>query len=157
MDRIDRKILAELQLDATTPVAELAHRVGLSATPCWKRIRKLEDAGVIVRRTAIVDPARVGLGLCAFIEITALDHTADWRDRFLATVQKMPEIMEVFRMAGETDYLLRIIAPDMAGFNRLYRDLSETLPCKSIVSKFVMETMHVATMLPIAAERADLP
>src|SRR6188768_3134931 len=107
MDRTDRKILAILQEDASLPVAEVAKRVNLSQTPCWRRIQKLEAAGVIVRRVALVDPEAVGAGLTVFVQIQSADHSAEWMAQFEAAVNALPQVMEVFRMAGDIDYLLR--------------------------------------------------
>lgn len=125
LDLIDRRILAELRRDATQPIAQIAERVGLSQTPCWKRIQKLEQAGVITGRIAIVDPARIGLGLTAFVGIEAPDHSADWRRTFADAVAAMPEVMEVHRMAGEMDYHLRIVVADMAAYDTIYRRLTD--------------------------------
>ena len=108
LDLIDRKILAELMRDATLPVAQIAEKVGLSQTPCWKRIQKLEASGVVTRRVAMVDPKRIGFGLTVFVGIEAIDHSAEWRAAFAKATQAFPEIMEVYRMAGDMDYLLRV-------------------------------------------------
>ncbi len=148
MDLIDRKIIAELQRDATTPIAQIADRVGLSQTPCWKRIQKLEQAGTILGRIAVVDPVKVGLGLTVFVEVVALDHTEAWRDRFVAVTAATPEVMEVFRLAGETGYLLRIMVSNMKSYDRIYRELTDALAMKSVTSKFVMERMHAKAALP---------
>jgi Lrp/AsnC family transcriptional regulator len=105
MDRTDLKILAILQEDSSLPVAEVASRVNLSQTPCWRRIQKLEAQGVIARRVAILDPDSVGLGISVFVEIETGDHSGDWLTRFAESVRAMPEVMEVYRMAGDVDYL----------------------------------------------------
>lgn len=149
MDQIDRKIVTELQRDATLPIAQLADRVGLSQTPCWKRVQKLEGTGVITGRVALVDPAKLGLGLTVLAEIEALDHTADWRDTFMAAVAKIPEIMEVLRLGGASDYLLRIVVADMAAYDAIYIRLAEAVPLRSITSKFVMETVMKRACLPL--------
>lgn len=149
MDQIDRKIVTELQRDATLPIAQLADRVGLSQTPCWKRVQKLEGTGVITGRVALVDPAKLGLGLTVLAEIEALDHTADWRETFMAAVAKIPEIMEVLRLGGASDYLLRIVVADMAAYDAIYIRLAEAVPLRSITSKFVMETVMKRACLPL--------
>ena len=118
LDLIDRKILVELMRDATQPVLRIAERVGLSQTPCWKRIQRLEAAGIVEGRVAIVDPARIGLGLTVFVGIEAPDHGTDWREAFAAAVRDIPEIVEVFRMAGDLDYLLRAVGPRHGGLRR---------------------------------------
>src|SRR5690242_19493310 len=109
MDRTDLKIIAILQDDASLPVAEIASRVNLSQTPCWRRIQRLEQQGVIERRVAILNPESVGLGLSVFVEIEAVDHSREWLEGFAANVAQMPEVMEVYRMAGDVDYLLRVV------------------------------------------------
>jgi Lrp/AsnC family transcriptional regulator len=149
LDRIDRRILQELMRDATLPVSHLAERVGLSQTPCWKRIQKLEAAGVITGRVAIVDPAAIGLGLTVFVEIEAADHTPDWRAAFAAVVEDYPEIQEVHRMAGEVDYLLKVVVTGMAAYDALYLALTQRLACRNVTSKFSMERMKATTALPI--------
>lgn len=149
MDLIDRKILAELQRDATLPVAQIADRVGLSQTPCWKRIQKLEREGVITGRVALVDGARVGFALTVFVGLEAPEHSAEWRDRFVEVTNSMPEIMEVCRMAGQMDYLLRVAVPDMAAFDAFYRRLTDRLLLKNVTSHFVMERMKATTAFPV--------
>lgn len=149
MDRIDAKILTELQQDATIPIAVLADRVGLSTSPCWKRVQKLEKAGVILGRVARVDPAKVGLGLMVLVEVEALDHTPEWRARFLATVEILPEVMEVLRLGGSADYLLRVLVPDTQSFDAFYQRLVAGVPLRSVTSKFVMEVAHSKLGLPL--------
>src|SRR4051812_38024878 len=113
MDSTDLKILAILQDDASVSVGEIAGRVGLSQTPCWRRIQRLEEKGVIRRRVALLDPEAIGVGLTVFVEIETGDHGKDWLDRFAASMQEMPEVMEVHRMAGDVDYLLRVAVANM--------------------------------------------
>lgn len=149
LDRIDRKILHELMQDTTLPIAQLAERVGLSQTPCWKRVQKLEAAGIITGRVALVDPALIGLGLTVFVEIEAADHSHDWREAFAALVTGYPQVTEVHRMAGEVDYLLKVIVPDMAAYDAFYLDLTQRLSCRNVTSKFSMERMKATTVLPI--------
>jgi Lrp/AsnC family transcriptional regulator, cysteine-sensing transcriptional activator len=149
LDLIDRKILAELMRDATQPVLRIAERVGLSQTPCWKRIQRLEAAGIVEGRVAIVDPARIGLGLTVFVGIEAPDHGTGWREAFAAAVRDIPEIVEVFRMAGDLDYLLRAVVPDMAAFDALYQRLTEAIPIKNVTSHFAMERIKATTVYPL--------
>jgi len=132
MDEIDRELLAILQQNATLSIAQMAERVGLSPTPCWKRIRKLEAAGVIVRRVALVDPERVGMGLSVFIAVEAGEHTPAWLERFAAAVAGMPEVMEVYRMAGDVDYMLRVAVADMAEFDAFYKRFIAATPLKNV-------------------------
>lgn len=149
LDRIDRRILHELMRDATLPVSQLAERVGLSQTPCWKRVQKLEAAGIITGRVAIVEPAAIGLGLTVFVEIEAADHTPEWRAAFTAVVADYAEIVEVHRMAGEVDYLLKVVVGDMAAYDAFYLDLTQRLACRNVTSKFSMERTKATTALPI--------
>ena len=149
MDLIDLKILAALQEDATLSVAEVAHRAGLSPTPCWKRIRKLEQSGVLLGRVALVAPEALGLGLTVFVSVETADHTPQWRERFAATVAAMPEVMEFYRMAGEIDYQLRVVLPDMAAFDGFYKRLTEAAPLKNVTSRFAMERIKVTTAHPL--------
>lgn len=153
LDLIDRKIVAELMRDATMPVAQIADRVGLSQTPCWKRIQKLEAAGILTGRVALADPARLGFGLTVFVGIEAADHTAQWRDAFAAVVAATPEVMEVYRMAGETDYLLRISVQDMTAFDALYKRLTDAIAIKNFTSHFAMERMKFTTAYPVDTTR----
>ena len=149
-DLIDRKIVAELMRDATLPVAQIADRVGLSQTPCWKRIQRLESTGVLTGRVALADPARLGFGLTVFVGIEAPDHSAEWRTAFTAAIESIPEVMDAHRMAGEMDYLLRVLVQDMAHYARF---ISETLlkhpsvqDCKT---SFVMDRVKSTTALPV--------
>jgi len=149
LDLIDRKIVAELMRDATLPVAQIAEKVGLSQTPCWKRIQKLQDSGVITARVAIADPTRLGLGLTVFVGIEAVDHSGEWREAFLRATEAIPEIMEVHRMAGEMDYLLRVAVADMAAYDALYKRLTDAVPIKNVTSSFSMERMKFTTAYPV--------
>jgi Lrp/AsnC family transcriptional regulator len=149
MDRIDRKILAELQQDCTLPIARLADRVGLSASPCWKRVQRLEETGVITGRVAVVDPRSIGIALTVLTEVEGLDHTADWRQRFLAAIDAIPQIVEVLRLGGVADYMLRIVTTDMAAYDAIYTRLTQAVPLKSVTSRFVLETIRKTTTLPI--------
>ena len=150
MDRTDYKILAILQEDASLPVAEVASRVNLSQTPCWRRIQKLEAQGVIQRRVAIVDPIAVGLGISVFVEIEAADHSPDWLNGFATTVAAMPEVMDVYRMAGDVDYLLRVVVGSMAEFDDFYRQLIAEVPLKNVTSRFAMERVKSNTAYPLS-------
>jgi Lrp/AsnC family transcriptional regulator len=150
MDGIDRKILAVLQEDASLSVAEIGNRVGLSSTPCWKRIQRLEADGVIQRRVAVVDQTKIGLGITVFVSVETGDHSQEWLDRFAKTVGGMPEVMEFYRMAGDVDYMLRVVAPDIAGYDAFYKRLIATVPLKNVTSRFAMEKIKSTTALPIA-------
>ncbi|HET6940688.1 MAG TPA: Lrp/AsnC family transcriptional regulator [Sphingomicrobium sp.] len=151
LDRSDRKILTILQQDSSLAVAEVAARVGLSQTPCWRRIQRLRSDGVIERTVSLVQPEAIGLGLTVFIGIEALDHSPEWLSRFTEVVSAMPEVMEVYRMAGDTDYLLRVAVADMAAFDAFYRRLIEAVPLKNVSSHFAMERVKCTTAYPVAA------
>ena len=152
MDAIDRKILAVVQQDASLSVAEIGQRVGLSSTPCWKRLQRLEADGVILRRVALIDPEKLGLGITVFVSIETGDHSQDWLKRFAETVGAMPEVMEFYRMAGDVDYMLRVVVPDIAGYDTFYKKLIGTVPLKNVTSRFAMERIKSTTALPIVRE-----
>ena len=149
MDEIDRLLLEILQQDATLSLAQMAERVGLSPTPCWKRIQKLEARGVIVRRVAIVDPVRVGVGLSVLVNVEAGEHSPEWLQRFSAGVGAMPEVMEVYRTAGEVDYVLRVAVADMAEYDTFYKRLIAIAPMKNVTSRFAMERIKHSTAYPL--------
>ena len=150
MDAIDRKFLSALQDDASLSVAEIGSRVGLSSTPCWKRIQRLESDGVIRKRVALIDQEKIGLGITVFVSVETGDHSQDWLDRFAEVVGAMPEVMEFYRMAGDVDYMLRVVAPDIAGYDAFYKRLIATVPLKNVTSRFAMEQIKSTTALPIA-------
>jgi Lrp/AsnC family transcriptional regulator len=149
MDAIDRKILAVLQKDASLSVAEIGNRVGLSSTPCWKRIQRLEADGVIQRRVAIVDQDRLGIGVTVFVSVETGDHSEEWLKRFAEVVSGLPEVMEFYRMAGDVDYMLRVVVPDIPGYDAFYKRLIATVPLKNVTSRFAMEKIKSTTELPI--------
>ena len=149
MDVTDRKILGLLQDDASLSVAEIGNRVGLSSTPCWKRIQRLEADGVIQKRVALVDQDKIGLGVTVFVSIETGDHSRDWLSHFANTVGAMPEVMEFYRMAGDVDYMLRVVVPDIQGYDAFYKRLIATVPLKNVTSRFAMEKIKATTALPI--------
>ena len=153
MDAIDRKILAVVQEDASLSVAEIGQRVGLSSTPCWKRLQRLEADGVITRRVALIDPEKIGLGITVFVSVETGDHSQDWLKRFAETVSAMPEVMEFYRMAGDVDYMLRVVVHDMQSYDTFYKKLIATVPLKNVTSRFAMERIKSTTALPILEER----
>ncbi|MFI5013750.1 MAG: Lrp/AsnC family transcriptional regulator [Hyphomicrobiales bacterium] len=149
MDATDRKILTLLQADSSLSIAELAERVHLSQTPCWKRVQKLEAKGIITRRVALVSPEKIGLGLTVFVAIETSDHSTEWLQRFAETVSAMPEVMELYRMAGEVDYQLRVVVADMAAYDLFYKRLIAAMPLKNVTSRFAMERIKQTTALPV--------
>jgi len=157
MDAIDRKILAVLQEDASLSVAEIGSRVGLSSTPCWKRIQRLEADGVITKRVAVIDQDKLGLGVTVFVSVETGDHSEDWLTNFAKVVEAMPEVMEFYRMAGDVDYMLRVVVTDIAGYDAFYKRLIASVPLKNVTSRFAMERIKSTTALPIpdgSAQRA---
>jgi Lrp/AsnC family transcriptional regulator len=149
LDATDRKILSLLQEDASLSVAEIGSRVGLSSTPCWKRIQRLEADDIIQRRVALVDQDKIGLGITVFVSIETGDHSQDWLARFADMVGAMPEVMEFYRMAGDVDYMLRVIVSDIQGYDTFYKKLIASVPLKNVTSRFAMEKIKSTTALPI--------
>ncbi|MBX9618659.1 MAG: Lrp/AsnC family transcriptional regulator [Hyphomicrobiales bacterium] len=152
MDAIDRKILVQLQDNSSLSIAELADKVGLSQTPCWKRIQKLEAAGIITKRVALLAPEKIGLGLTVFVSIETSDHSAEWLDTFAKATSAMPEVMEFYRMAGDVDYMLRVVVADMAAYDRFYKRLIGTIPLKNVTSRFAMERIKSTTAYPMVGQ-----
>ncbi len=149
MDDIDRKILAILQADATVPVAAIAERVGLSATPCWRRIQKLEDAGVIQARVAVLDPEKLRVGVTVFVSVKTNQHDLGWLEKFATAVRDFPEVVEFYRMSGDVDYLLRIVVPDIAAYDAVYKRLIARIALADVSSAFAMEQIKYTTALPL--------
>lgn len=149
MDRLDRKILKLLQQDCTLPVADIAKRVGLSTTPCWRRIQKLEEAGYIQKRVALLDPKKVGAGVTVFVFISTSQHTLEWLERFHAVIVDFPEVVEFYRMSGEIDYLLRVVVPDIDAYDRFYKKLISKIELSNVSSAFAMEQIKFTTALPL--------
>jgi Lrp/AsnC family transcriptional regulator len=149
MDETDRKILACLQDDATMPLAQIARRVGLSSTPCWRRIQKLEEAKVIRRRVALLDGTKINAGLTAFVSIRTSKHNAEWLDKFADIVTDMPEVVEFYRMAGDVDYLLKVAVPDIAAYDAVYKRLIAKIDLSDVTSTFAMEQIKYTTALPL--------
>jgi Lrp/AsnC family transcriptional regulator len=152
MDATDLHILSLLQQDATLPIAEIGERVGLSQTPCWKRIQRMEADGVIERRVAHLNPEKLGLKVTAFVAIEASDHSAAWIEQFATEVSGMPEVLDVYRMAGDVDYLLRVVVPDMQAYDTFYKRLIAVAPLKNVTSRFAMERVKATTVLPIPGQ-----
>lgn len=149
IDHYDRALLAELQRDADRSLNELAERVNLSKNPCWRRVRQLEQAGYIRKRVALLDRHSLNLGLTVFVNIRTRQHSPEWLARFRDAVEEIPEIVEVSRLSGETDYLLRVVVPDMAAYDRVYKSLITRIELDDISSNFVMEELKQTTELPL--------
>ena len=151
LDAVDRKILAVVQDNASLSVAEIGERVGLSSTPCWKRIQRLEAEGIILRRVALVDQNKIGLGITVFVSIESGDHSESWLKTFAEAVSAMPEVMEFYRMAGDVDYMLRVVVADMQSYDVFYKKLISTVALKNVTSRFAMEKIKAVTALPVPA------
>jgi len=149
IDRLDRKILSILQENSTIPVAEIGRRVGLSTTPCWRRIQKMEEEGVIQKRVAVLSPKAVNAHVNVFVAITTNQHTDDWLKRFAVTMQDFPEVVEFYRMAGQVDYLLRVAVPDIAAYDAFYKRLIAKIDIADVSSTFAMEQIKYTTALPL--------
>jgi len=149
MNDLDKRILTVLQEDATLPVSQIAERVGLSTSPCWRRIQNLENKGIIRRRVALVDREALNLGIDVFVSIRTRHHSADWLQNFTETVASIPEVVEFYRMSGETDYLMRVVVPDIPAYDRFYKRLIERVDIDDVSSSFAMERMKYTTSLPV--------
>ena len=149
MDLIDKRILRIVQRDARQSIGQIATQVGLSQTPCWKRLQRLDASGVIKRRIALLDPVKLGLGLTVLVSIEVGDHAGKALARFAAEVAAMDEVMEFYRVAGDIDYFLRVVVPDAAAFDAFYLRLIETMPLKKVTSRFALENIKSETAFPI--------
>lgn len=155
LDRLDRKILSILQEDATIPVAEVAKRVGLSTTPCWRRIQKLEEDGVILRRVALLDPKSVNTKVTVFVSIVTNQHSEEWLRRFAELIREFPEVVEFYRMSGQVDYLLRVVVPDIEAYDAFYKRLIAKIEISDVSSAFAMEQIKYTTALPLSYIQLD--
>jgi Lrp/AsnC family transcriptional regulator len=149
LDAIDRKLLEMLQLDCDIPIAELAAAVQLSTTPCWRRVQRMKEAGVITGNVALVEPRSVNVGVTVFVNIKTNQHSQAWFDRFHATVDSIPEVVEFYRMSGDVDYLLRIVVPDIAAYDGVYKRLIAGTQLFDVSSSFAMEQLKFTTALPL--------
>ena len=149
IDKVDRRILSILQVDATVPVAEIGRRVGLSTTPCWRRIQKLEEDGVIRKRVALLDAAKVNAKVTAFVSITTNQHTDDWLKKFADVIREFPEVVEFYRMAGSVDYLLRVVVPDIEAYDVFYKKLISKIDIADVSTTFAMEQIKNTSELPL--------
>jgi Lrp/AsnC family transcriptional regulator len=149
MDAIDRKLVELLQADATLPIAELASRVNLSQTPCWKRVQRLKEEGVIRAQVALCDARKLGVGTTVFVAVRTNQHTEDWARKFVSAVREIPEVVEAYRMSGETDYLLRVVVSDIDDYDRVYKQLIRDVALFDVSSSFAMEQIKYSTALPV--------
>lgn len=149
LDRTDRAILSELQRDGTLSVAQLSEKVGLSGTPCWKRVKAMEASGLIEKRVAIINREQAGLPVTVFVSLRTQRHDEAWLRDFAAAVSAMPEVMEFHRMSGDVDYLLKVVAADIAGYDRFYKRLIQNAQLAGVSSAFSMEEIKSTTALPL--------
>lgn len=149
MDKTDRAILAILQEDATLPVADIARKVGLSTTPCWRRIQKLEEDKVILRRVAILDPQKVNADVTVFVSIKTDQHNEEWLKRFAEVIVTFPEVAGFYRMSGDIDYLLKVVVPDISAYDLFYKKLVSKIDIENVSSAFAMERIKDTTQLPL--------
>lgn len=149
LDSIDLKILDILQRDAEQQVAQIAEQVGLSATPCWRRIQRMKESGVITRQVALLDPQKINVGVTVFVSVRTSTHTQEWFDRFTATVDAIAEVVEFYRMSGDVDYLLRVVVPDIAAYDAVYKRLIAGTNLHDVSSSFAMQELKQTTALPL--------
>ncbi len=149
LDSKDRTLLTLLQQDAETPLATLAEAVSLSSTPCWRRIQRLREAGYITRHVALVDPRKVNLGVTVFMALRTNQHNQEWLERLGQAVRDIPEIVEFYRMSGDVDYLLRVVVPDIAAYDAVYKRLISSVELSDVSSSFAMEELKFTTALPL--------
>jgi Lrp/AsnC family transcriptional regulator len=154
LDEMDVKILSILQEDCTRPVADIGKEVGLSTTPCWRRIQKLEETGVIRKRVAVLEPEKINASVTVFVSIKTDKHSTAWLDRFHKAVDDFPEVIEFYRMSGEVDYLLRVVVPDIRAYDEFYKKLISRIEIAKVSSAFAMEQMKYTTALPLQFARA---
>jgi Lrp/AsnC family transcriptional regulator len=149
MDKLDRKILELLQKDGGLTAAELAERIGLSKAPCWRRIKHLEEAGVIKQTVALLNARSLNLGTTVFVTLKTANHSEAWFDRFVKAVRDIPEVVEIHRMSGDVDYLMRIVVPDIDAYDVVYKRLIATVEFKDVSASFSLETIKYTTALPL--------
>lgn len=149
MDKLDKKILDLLQQNSQMSTAEIADAVGLSTTPCWRRIQKLEEAGVISNRVALLNRDKLNLGVDVFVAVKSNQHNWEWLQQFADAIARFPEVVEFYRMAGESDYLLRVVVPDIAAFDKFYKKLVQSTELADVSSSFAMEQIKYTTSLPL--------
>lgn len=151
-DSVDLEILALIQRDDSLSVDELAKRVGLTKTPCWRRVQKLEKSGIIRKKVALLDAEKLGLGVSVFVHVKTNQHNTDWLQDFSDTVSRFPEVIEFYRMAGEYDYLLRVVVKDIAAYDDFYKRFINATSLTDVTSNFAMEEIKCTTELPLTLE-----
>lgn len=154
IDRLDARILEALQADSGQAIADLAEAIGLSANACWRRVKRLEELGIIQGRVALLDPQKLGLGVTVFVSVRTNEHNEAWLQQFDAAVAEIPEIVELYRMSGDIDYLLKVVVADIAHYDRVYKRLISLVRLTDVSSGFAMERMKYTTALPVRADIA---
>ena len=149
MDEIDKKILTLLQQNSTQPLADIAQKVGLSVTPCWRRVQRLEEDGIIRGRVALLDAERLGLGMSVFVAIKINEHSSEWLKNFAIKISGYDEVVEFYRMSGDVDYMLRVVVKNMSAYDQFYKKLISDVSLKDVSSSFAMEEIKYTTSLPI--------
>ena len=149
MDKLDRKILELLQKDAGLTAADIADQVGLSKAPCWRRIQRLQEEGVIKRTVALLDAKAVNVGTTVFVMLKTANHSGAWFEKFVRAVQDIPEVTEIHRMSGEVDYLMRVVVPDIDGYDAVYKRLIGAVEFLDVSASFALETIKYTTALPL--------
>ncbi len=149
MDKTDKKILTLLQQDSAQPLSDIARKVGLSVTPCWRRIQKLEEDGIIRGRVALLDAEKLGLGMSVFVALKITEHSSEWLNNFALKISEYDEVVEFYRMSGDVDYMLRVVVKNMAAYDTFYKKLISDVSLKDVSSSFAMEEIKYTTTLPI--------
>ncbi len=149
MDNTDRRLLDLLQRDASLSLDDLSERAALSRNACWRRVKRLEEDGIIKARVTLLDARRINVGLTAFIALRTTEHSAEWLEAFARAVRDIPEIIGVYRMTGDVDYLLQAVIPDVAAYDDLYKRLINRITLADVSSSFVMEEIKATTVLPL--------
>jgi Lrp/AsnC family transcriptional regulator len=149
LDSTDIELLRILQENAATPLTELAAAVNLSSTPCWRRIQRLKEAGIIIKQVNLVDPKKVNVGVTVFVSIKSSQHSEKWFSTFNKTIEAIPEVVEFYRMSGDVDYLLRVVVPDIAAYDQVYKKLIKDTQLLDVSSSFAMEQIKFTTALPL--------
>jgi Lrp/AsnC family transcriptional regulator len=149
MDKLDREILELLQQDGSLTAAEIADRIGLSKVPCWRRIRRMQESGVIRRTVALLEPKALNVGTTVYLMMRTGNHSAAWLEKFMKAVRDVPEVTEIYRMSGDVDYLVRMAVPDIAGYDAVYKRLIKSIDFLDVSASFVLETIKSTTELPL--------
>lgn len=149
IDQNDKNILKSLQIDSSLSLENLAAKLSLSTNACWRRIKRMEADGIIARRVAIVEPETVGLGMTAFVAVKTNDHSDKWLEKFAAAASSIDEVVEFYRMAGEVDYMLKLLVRDMADYDRVYKKLIKAVPLSDVSASFAMERIKYTTAVPV--------